>query len=73
MPNRKGKDGRSDRFLFLGSNITADGDCSHEIRILLLLGRKAIVKPRQCVEKQGYYSTNRSPCSQGYGLPSGQV
>ena len=73
MPNRKGKDGSSDRFLFLGSNITADGDCSHEIRILLLLGRKAIVKPRQCVEKQGYYSANRSPCSQGYGLPSGQV
>ena len=29
-------------FLFLGSRITADGDCSHEIRRLLLLGRKAI-------------------------------
>ena len=29
-------------FIFLGSKITADGDCSHEIRICLLLGRKAI-------------------------------
>ena len=29
-------------FLFLGSKITADGDCSHEIRRLLLLGRKAM-------------------------------
>ena len=29
-------------FLFLGSNITTDGDCSHEIRRQLLLGRKAI-------------------------------
>ena len=29
-------------FLFLGSRITADGDCSHEIRRLLLLGRKAV-------------------------------
>ena len=73
MPDRKGKDGSSDRFLFLGSKITADGDCSHEIRRLLLLGRKAIDKPRQCVEKQGYYSADGSPYSQSYGLPSGQV
>ena len=29
-------------FIFLGSKITADGDCSHEIKICLLLGRKAI-------------------------------
>ena len=29
-------------FIFLGSNITADGDCSHEIKICLLLGRKAM-------------------------------
>ena len=31
-------------FLFLGSKITADGDCSHEIRRQLLLGRKAMTK-----------------------------
>ena len=32
-------------FLFLGSKITADGDCSHEIRRRLLLGRKAMINP----------------------------
>ena len=34
--------GNSDRFIFLGSKITADGDCSHEIKRCLLLGRKAV-------------------------------
>ena len=36
------KSGNSDRFYFLGSNITADGDCSHEIRRNILLWRKAM-------------------------------
>ena len=43
--------------LFLGSKITADCDCSHEIRRRLLLDRK----PRQCAEKQKYYSANKDP------------
>ena len=34
-------------FIFLGSNITADGDCSHEIKRRLLLGRKVYDQPRQ--------------------------
>ena len=39
-------------FIFLGSKITADSDCSHEIKRHLLLGRKAIYnKPRQCIGK----------------------
>ena len=42
MENRRGKSGSSDRFYFLGSKITADGDCSHEIKRHLLLGRKAM-------------------------------
>ena len=44
MANKKGKNGSSDRFFFspLGSKITADGDCSHEIKRCLLLARKAI-------------------------------
>ena len=46
-------------FLFLGSKTAADGDCSHEIRRQLLLGRKAI-KPRQCVEKQTLLCRQRS-------------
>ena len=42
MANRWGNNGNSDRLYFLGSKITADGNCSHEIRRQLLLGRKAM-------------------------------
>ena len=42
MANRRGKSGNSDRFIFLGSKITVDSDCSHEIKRSLLLGRKAV-------------------------------
>ena len=42
MANRKGNSGSSDDSLSLGSKITADGDCSHEIRRQLLLGKKAM-------------------------------
>ena len=38
-------------FPFLGSKITVDDDCSHEIRRHLLLGRKAVTKPRQPIKK----------------------
>ena len=39
-------------FIFLGSKITADGDCSHEINKRLLLGRKSYDKPRQHIKEQ---------------------
>ena len=42
MANRWENHGNSDRLYFLGSKITADGDCSHEIKRCLLLGRKAM-------------------------------
>ena len=42
MANRWGNNGNSDRLYFLGSKITADGDCSHEIKRCLLLERKVI-------------------------------
>ena len=42
MANRWGNNGNSDRLYFGGSKITADGDCSHEIKKRLLLGRKAV-------------------------------
>ena len=42
MPNRWGKMETVTDFIFLGFRITADGDCSHEIKIHLLLGRKAM-------------------------------
>ena len=40
MANRWGNNGNSDRLYFLGSKIPAEGDCSHEIKRNLLLGRK---------------------------------
>ena len=58
-------------FLFLASKITADGDCSCEIRRQLLLDRKAMTNLDSCVEKQRHYSPDKSLYSQGYGLPSG--
>ena len=42
MTNRWGNNGYSDKFIFLGSKITEDGDCSYEIKRHLLLGRKAM-------------------------------
>ena len=42
MINRQGNNGNSDRLIFLGSKITADGDCSQEIKRCLLLGRKVM-------------------------------
>ena len=42
MANRWGKNGNSDRLYFLGSKITAGGDCSHELKKRLLLGRNAM-------------------------------
>ena len=42
MANRWGNNGNSERLIFLGSKITADDDCSHEIKRHLLLGRKAM-------------------------------
>ena len=42
MANRWGNSGNSTGFIFLGSKITADGDCSHEIKRRLLLGRKVM-------------------------------
>ena len=56
-------------FLFLGSKITADGDCSHEIRCLLL-GRKAVTNLDTVLKSKSHYSANKGPYSQGYGLPS---
>ena len=56
-------------FILGGYKITADGDCSHEIKRCLLLGRKAIYQPRQHIKKQRYYFTERGPSSQSYDFP----
>ena len=54
-------------FIFLGSKITADGDCSHEIKRYLLLG-KSYNQHSQCIKKQRHYFTKKGPSSQSYGL-----
>ena len=59
--------------VFWGSKITADGDCSHEIKWCLLLGRKAMTKSRQHIKMERYYFNNRGPSSQSYGFSSGHV
>ena len=52
-------------FLFLGSKTTVGGDCSHEIRRHLLLGRKAMIN-LDSVEKQRHYSADKGLYNQGY-------
>ena len=60
-------------FIFLGSKITADGDCSHEIKRPLLLGRKVTTNLDSILKKQRHYFANKGPSSQGYGFSSGHV
>ena len=59
-------------FIFLGSKIPADDDCSHEIKRYLFLGRQAD-KPIQCIKKQRHHFANKGPCSQSYGFSSCHV
>ena len=54
-------------FILGGCKITADGDCSHEIKRCLLLGRKVFnMQPRLHIEKQRHYFANKGPSSQSY-------
>ena len=60
-------------FIFLGSKITADGDCSHEIKRCLLLGRKVMKTRqhiRQHIKKQRHYFADKHLSSQSYGFSS---
>ena len=60
-------------FIFLGSKITADGDCSHEIERHLLLGRKVMTNLDSILKKQRHHFANKGPSRQGYGFSSGHV
>ena len=59
-------------FIFGGSKITADGDCSHEIKRRSLLGRKVMTN-LDSIFKSRHYFVNKGPSSQGYGFSSGHV
>ena len=56
-------------FIFLASKITADGDSSHEITPW----KESYGQPRQHIEKQRHYFTNKGPSSQSYGFSSSHV
>ena len=58
-------------FILLGSKITADGDCSHEIKRCLLLGKKAMTNLESI--KQTRYFANKGLSSQSYGFSSSHV
>ena len=60
-------------FIFLGFKITADGDCSHEIKRHLLLGRKVMTNLDSIYKKQRYYFANKYLSSQSYGFSSRHV
>ena len=72
MANRWGDSGKSDRLYFGGSKITADGDCSHEIKRCLLLGRKVIINLDSILKKRHYFA-NKGPPTQSYGFSSSHV
>ena len=59
-------------FIFLGSKITADGDCSHEIKRRLLLGRKVMTNLDSIFESRDI-TLPTSPSSQGFGFSCGHV
>ena len=59
-------------FILGGSKITADGDCSHEIKRHLLLGRKVMTNLDSILKSRGYFA-NKGLSSQGYGFSSGHV
>ena len=59
-------------FMFLGSKITANGDCSHEIKTLAFW-KKSYEKPRQHTAKLRHYFADKGPSSQSYDFSSSHV
>ena len=59
-------------FIYLVSKITADGDCSHEIKTLAPW-KKSYDQPRQYIRKQRHYFADKGPSSQSFGFSSSHV
>ena len=59
-------------FIFLGSKITEDGDCSHKIKTLAPW-KESYDKPRQHIKKQIQYFANKGPYCQSYGFSSNHL
>ena len=58
---------------FGGSKITADGDCSHEIKRHLFFGRKVMTNLDNLLKKQRHYFANKGPSSHSSGFSSSHV
>ena len=67
-----GSNGNSERLILGGSKITADGDCSHEIKRCLLLGTKAMTN-LESIFKNRHNFANKGPSSQSYGFSNSHV
>ena len=59
--------------ILLGSKTTVDGDCSHEIKKMLVSWKKSYDKHRQHIKKQKHHFANKGPYSQSYGISSSHV
>ena len=73
MANRWGKMETVTDFIFLGSKITVDADCSLEIKRFLLLGRKAMTNLGSMLKNREITFANKCPYSQNYGFSSSHV
>ena len=60
-------------FIFLGSKITVDSDCSHEIKRCLLLGKKAVTNLDSVFKKQRHHFADKGPYNHSYGFSSSHV
>ena len=60
-------------FLYVGSKMTTDGDCSHEIKRGLLLGWKVTINLEQHIKKQRHYFADKSPSIQSYVFSNNHV
>ena len=67
MANRWGKMEIVTDFIFLGSKITADGDCNHEIESFLLFGRKTMTNLDSILKSRDIFN-NKGTCSQSYNF-----
>ena len=72
MANRREKGKTVTDFIFLGSKITADSDCSHDIKRHLLLGRQGMTNLDSILKKRHYF-TNKGLYSQSYGFSNSHV
>ena len=60
-------------FIFLGFKVTGNGDCSHEIKRCLLLGRNSMTKLNRVIKKQRHHFAYKGPYSQSYSFSNTQV